>query len=127
MKMLKVFAIFVAGALTGAAALFFLLAYYGSNADARVDKKPVSAISVNKQESCLISAAEQARDIYNDLTVRRGNLGTKMEFQLVSQNEMDKENMIKKELYARVGSLIEPCIMFGEPVKLNRNILADIR
>lgn len=125
MKALKFILVFLLGVVAGVVGLFFVLAF--SDESQNVDTKPVTtAISV-KQEACLMSAAEQARDIYNELAVRRGNIGTKMEFKRVSQKELAVEDAVSQKLYALAGSFMEPCIVYEEPVKLDRTVLADIR
>lgn len=127
MKALKFILVFLLGVVAGVVGLFFVLAFSDESQDVKVQPATTVVSTTSKQEACLVGAANQAREIYNEMAVRRGNIGVRMEFQRISQKELDKEDRISHELYAIAGAFIEPCVMYEEPVKLDRNILADIR
>ena len=44
-----------------------------------------------------------------------------------NEKELDTEDVRSQKLYALAGSFMEPCIVYEEPVKLDRTVLADIR
>lgn len=126
MKKFTLLVVFLLGAIVGAIGLFFFLAFSDGHQQEEGSTKATMAVSTNKQDACLLSAAEQAREIYNQLAVRRANVGVRMQFRDVSQKELIIEDAISQKLYAIVGSFIEPCIVYEEPVKLDRRVLADM-
>ena len=126
MKKVTLLIVFLLGAVVGAVALFLFLVVTADPQE-EVNAKPVvTTVSMNKQETCLANAAQQARMIYSDLAVRRGNLGVRIEFEQVSPAELKREDQRNKELYARIGASLEDCLTYGEPVKLDHHVLADM-
>ena len=127
MKKLTLLVVFLLGAIVGAIGLFFFLVFSDEHHQ-EVNAKPVvTTVSMNKQEACLSDVAQQARSIYAGLAVRRGNLGVKIEHGgRVSPAELKHEEQLGKELYMRIGASLEDCLTYGEPVKLDHRVLADM-
>jgi hypothetical protein len=130
MNKFKLLVVFLLGIVVGAVGLFIFLL---ENAPVEqqhndVSTKPaVMSVSTNDgQNGCLADVAQQARLIYADLAVHRGNMGVRIEFERVSPAELKREERRTQELYARIGASLEDCINYGEPVKLDHHVLADM-
>lgn len=130
MNKVKLLVVFLLGIVVGAVGLFIFLL---ENAPVEqqhndVSTKPaVMSVSTNDgQNGCLADVAQQARLIYTDLAVHRGNMGVRIEFERVSPAELKREERRTQELYARIGASLEDCLTYGEPVKLDRRVLADM-
>ena len=129
MNKVKLLVVFLLGIVVGAVGLFIFLL---ENAPVEQTKKEVATkpvvmtTSINDDQSCLADVAQQARAIYVDLAVRRGNMGVRIEFERVSPDELKREEHRNQELYARIGASLEDCLTYGEPVKLDHHVLADM-
>lgn len=101
---------FIFGVIAGAVALFLGLILFTTESK---PQGPSAKIELSKEALCLSAAAENARNIYAALTVERGNIANRMEFEALNKSQIEKHNTKQSKYYALAGAVFENCVVWG--------------